>query len=208
MTLAVYETETTDAIDFFTAATYTSQFPPPNFPLPAFLLDIPPPLGLAGLLPAAFSYRNVGEITNTGVEFSWAYDPLGQWGFFLNGSWQDTPETKGIEDERLPNGTLVSAVNTPPEWRLNTALTYNTESWYGSLGLNYQDEAFWTDVLDSRFWGPTDSFAQVNVSLGYRFTENFSLAVNGQNIFDEDVQQHVFGDIISRKITGILHYTF
>ena len=118
------------------------------------------------------------------------------------------PETKGIEDERLPNGTLVSAVNTPPEWRLNTALTFNSESWYGSLGLNYQDDAFWTDVLDSRFWGPTDSFAQVNTSIGYRFSENFSLAVNGQNIFDEDVQQHVFGDIISRKITGILHYTF
>jgi iron complex outermembrane receptor protein len=204
VTLSVYETETTDAIDFFTAATYTSQFPPPNFPLPPFVLDVPPPQGLAGLLPAAFSYRNAGEITNSGVELSWSYDPRGTFNYYLNGSWQDEPETRGIEPEFLPNGQSIVPVNIPPEWRLNAGVALQAERWFGSLGLNYQDDAFWTDVLDSRFWGPTDSFTQFNASLGYRFTDHVSLAVNGQNITDERVQQHVFGDIISRKITGTL----
>ena len=69
------KTETTDAIDFLPAAFYTSAFPPPNFPLPPFVLDVPPPLGLQGLLPARFSYRNIGQITDTGVEFSWQVTP-------------------------------------------------------------------------------------------------------------------------------------
>ena len=204
VTLSIYETETTDSIDFFTAATYTSQFPPPNFPLPPFVLDIPPPLGLQGLLPAAFSYRNAGEIINKGVEFSWGYNPRGIWSFYFNASWQDEPETTGIEEEPLPSGKLVVPVNIPPEWRFNAALTLNDERWFGSAGFNYQDEAFWTDVLDSRFWGPTDSFTQFNASLGYRFSDAVSLSVNGQNLTDERVQQHVFGDIISRKVTGVL----
>jgi len=32
--------------------------------------------------------------------------------------------------------------------------------------------------------------------------------VIGANIFDEEVQQHVFGDIISRKITGQVGFHF
>ncbi len=207
VTLSIYETETTDAIDFFTAATYSSQMPPPNFPLPPFILDVPPPLGLEGLLPAAFSYRNTGEITNKGVEFSWNYNPRSVWSFYFNASWQDEPETTGIEEENLPNGDTIVPVNIPPEWRVNMALTLNGESWFGSAGFNYQDEAFWTDVLDSRFWGPTDSFTQFNASLGYRFSDAVSLSVNGQNLTDERIQQHVFGDIISRKVTGVLRIT-
>jgi outer membrane receptor protein involved in Fe transport len=205
VTLSIYETETTDAIDFYTAATYTAAFPPPGFPLPPFVLDVPPPLGLAGQLPAAFSYRNIGEITNTGVEFSWQLNPrTSPWGFNFNASWQDKPEVKGIPQERLPNGMLVDPINQPPEWRVNTAGTYNSDSWFGSLVLNYQDEAFWTDILDSRFWGPTDSFTSVDFSLGYRFSDAVALSVSGQNITDEEIQQHVFGDIISRKWVGFL----
>ena len=30
----------------------------------------------------------------------------------------------------------------------------------------------------------------------------------GQNLFDERVQQHIFGDIISRKIAGQVSFQF
>ncbi len=120
VTLSIYENETTDAIDFFTASTYTAAMPPPNFPLPPFLLDVPPALGgLQGLLPATFSYRNTGTITDTGVEFSYSYNPRNAWSFFFNGSWQDEPETKDIDMEPLPNGTLIVPVNQPPDFRFN-----------------------------------------------------------------------------------------
>lgn len=208
VSLAVYENTVEDGIDFFTASTYSAANPPPDFPLPTFILDIPPPDGLAGLLPASFSYRNTGEVTNTGVEFSWNYNPRTPASFYINASWQDEPETEGIALEPRPSGELIVPVNIPPEIRLNVGGAYNGERWFGNLNVNYQDEAFWTDILDSRFWGPTDSFTMVNAGLGYRFGESVSLSVTGQNIFDEDVQQHVFGDILSRKVVGILRIDF
>jgi len=201
-TLSIYDNDTTNAIDFYTAATYTAAMPPPNFPLPPFLLDVPPPLGLAGLLPAVFSYRNAGEATNRGEEFCYNYNPRGAWSFYFNSSWQDEPEISGIDKEPLPGGELVYPVNIPPEWRFNGGLAYGGDKFFWSANANYQDEAFWTDILDSRFFGPTDSFTSVNAAAGYRFGDKVTLQVDGQNILDEDIQQHVFGDIISRKVTG------
>jgi iron complex outermembrane receptor protein len=207
-TLSVYENETEDVIDFFTAATYTAAFPPPNFPLPPFVLDIPPPIGLQGLLPALFSYRNIGKVTDRGVEFSWNYNPRNAWAFYFNGSWQDTPEAEGIDQERMPDGRLVDAINQPPEWRFNGGLAYNSDRWFFNANANYQDEAFWTDILDSRYWGPTDSFTSINAGIGVRLGEKMTLSVDGQNLTDEEIQYHVFGDIISRKVVGRLVIEF
>ena len=195
-------------IDFYTESTYSAAFPPPNFPLPPFLLDVPPPQGLAGLLPATFNYRNVGKVTDRGVEFSYRYNPRTAWSFYFNGSWQDTPEVEGIDQEPMPDGTLIDPINQPPEWRFNGGLAYNADRWFFSANANYQDEAFWTDILNSAYWGPTESFTTVNAGLGVRLGEKITLSVDGQNITDEDAQYHVFGDIISRKVTGRLVIEF
>ena len=54
-----------------------------------------------------------------------------------------------------------------------------------------------------------DAIAVYNVSTGVRlWNERMTLQVIGANIFDEEVQQHVFGDIISRKITGQIGINF
>ncbi len=193
VSLAAYRNETTDSIDFFTAAIYTSAFPPPNFPLPPFLLDVPPPFGLAGLLPAAFSYRNIGEIVDRGVEVGVTGTAGEGWNWFFNYSWQDEPEVTGIPIEQ---------VNLPPENRFNAGLGYSGGRYFFNGNVNHQDEAFWTDVLDSRFHGPTEDFTQLNLAVGLRVGDHATFQVNGQNVTDEDVQQHVFGDIIERKVTG------
>ena len=74
---------------------------------------------------------------------------------------------------------------------------------------NWVDAAFWTDVLDERFWGPTDSYTQVNLGLGVRFNEEkATFSLTAQNVFDEEVLQHVFGDIIGRKVSGQLLFRF
>ena len=54
----------------------------------------------------------------------------------------------------------------------------------------------------------TDSFTQVNLGLGVDLTESIRLSVNAQNVFDEDVQQHVFGDLLARKVSGRLRFAF
>ncbi len=198
--LAVYHNETKNSQDFFTAATYTAANPPPGFPLPAFVLAIPPPQGLAGLLPSLFSYRNIGEVTDEGVEASLMYRTGSPWSWSVNYSYQADPEVKGIPREQ---------VNTPPRHRANFSLGYNGDRFFTSGNVNYVDEAFWTDVLDSRFHGPTEEYTQVNLTLGVRLVDDrLQLSVIGSNVFDEEVQQHVFGDIISRKITGQILWSF
>ena len=48
----------------------------------------------------------------------------------------------------------------------------------------------------------------INLNAGFNFNENISLSVNAQNAFDDEVMQHVFGDIISRKVSGQLLLRF
>ncbi len=201
MMLSLYRNETTNDIDFFTRDFYTGANPPPNFPFPPFVLDIPPQFGgLAGVFPAAFSYRNIGETVNEGIEFSLNGNPSNTWSWFFNYSFQEKPEVTGIP---------ANEVGVPPENRVNLGLAYSGDRFFWNANANYQDEAFWTDVLDARFHGPTESFEQFNLGFGVYFNEGDGMfKIDAQNVADEDVQQHVFGDIIGRKVTGRLIFRF
>ncbi|MGZ8798016.1 MAG: hypothetical protein ACXW2F_11785 [Thermoanaerobaculia bacterium] len=66
----------------------------------------------------------------------------------------------------------------------------------------------WRDVLDARFWGPTDSFTSVNASVGVRLNARTTVSVMGTNLLNAKIQQHVFGDIISRKVTGQIRFSY
>lgn len=211
LTASIYRNETTDSIDFYTSGAYTSTNPPPNWPLS---LTVPPflpifPSQLNGLLPAEFSYRNIGETIEEGVEIGLNFRPSLEWSGFLNFSYQEEPELAGVSLETLPNGSTVQPTNVPPEIRFNAGLAYDGPRWFFNVNANYVDEAFWTDVLDSRFWGFTDSFTQVNMGAGVRFGgDAVTLSIQAQNVFDEDIQQHIFGDLIEQKLTGQLLFRF
>ncbi len=233
LTVAAYENTTEDSIDFYTAAEYgganippfivppglppTLRFcfviPPTPAPLaPAQFRGCPPVgvvpgtsipvVGFGGLFPSNFSYRNIGEVVDRGVEFGLQHRMAGAWSWFVNASWQDDPEFEGITD--------TSEQNLPPEWRANFGIGYDVGSWFVNGNVNYQDEAFWGDVnLGPSTVGFTDAFTMVNAAIGVRLMdEQLTLQVIGNNIFDEEVQQHFFGDIISRKITGQVAYRF
>jgi len=227
LTIAAYRNTTEDSIDFYTSSYYgpgnlpIGLIPPPLPPSVAFCFNIPPtplplappqlqgcppvgvvggvPLvGFAGLFPSGFSYRNIGETTDQGVEVS-LQGRRGGWSWFFNASWQDEPEFEGIED--------VNDQNLAPEWRGNAGLAWDGGSYFASVNVNYQDEAFWADVPLAV--GTTDAFTQVNAGIGIRLLdERLTLQLIGSNIFDEDVQQHYFGDIISRKVTGQVGFRF
>ena len=69
--------------------------------------------------------------------------------------------------------------------------------------MNYVDEAFWTDVLGASFHGFTDSFTMVNASFGVKWLDGkLMTTLKGTNILNETtpgrIQQHIFGDIITR----------
>jgi len=201
-TFAAYRNETTDGTDFFAKEFYSSSAPPPGWPLPPFIPIAPGvflPTVPADTFPSLFSYRNIGEAVNQGIEVSLELRPTRAWRISANYTYQKAPEVTGIDE---------SEVNQPPQNRFNLGVSYDAGRWYINGNYNYQDEAFWTDVLDARFHGPTESFGQVNVGLGFRFNDDrLTFSITGSNILDEDVQQHVFGDIISRKVTAELRFT-
>ncbi|HEX9737315.1 MAG TPA: TonB-dependent receptor [Thermoanaerobaculia bacterium] len=201
LSLSLYRNEIEDSTDFFGAAAYTSTNPPPNWPLFFLANGIPIfPSQLNGLFPSLFSYRNIGETVNEGVELAINARPSSKVSWFANYTYQADPDTTGI-----PEGE----VNLPPNNRFNFGLSYDAGRFYVNGTVNYTDEAFWTDVLDSRFWGATDDFTIVNLGFGVRFNDDkITFAVIGTNILDEDFQAHIFGDVIPRRITGELRFRF
>ncbi|MGZ8853824.1 MAG: TonB-dependent receptor domain-containing protein, partial [Thermoanaerobaculia bacterium] len=194
LSASVYRNKTHDFIDFYPASFYTSSNPPARWPLPPQFLDVPP---LRNALPSSFSYRNVGKIINQGVELAVNARPSGQWSWFANYSYQADPQVKGIPAEEI---------NVPPTNRANAGASWDGGTFFLNASVNYQDEAIWRDVLDARYWGPTDSFTSMNAGAGVRVNESITISLTGTNVTNEKIQQHVFGDIISRKVTAQIRF--
>jgi iron complex outermembrane receptor protein len=173
---------------------YTAANPPPGWPLPPAVLALLAQQGI--FLPrTAFTYLNLGPIRNKGIEVSVDHRLGGALSAFANYSWQDDPE---VLDDPNPHPTDELAL--PPTHRFNVGFNYGGERYLGSLSVNYSDDAFWSDVLTSQFHGFTDAYTMVNGSGGVRWLNGrVTTSVKVTNIFNEDVQQHVFGDIIKRQ---------
>jgi iron complex outermembrane receptor protein len=210
LTLAAYRNETKGSIDFYASNAYgPGNLPAPSPVLPPALIPCflftpgsgPPacPLsGLAGLVPSDYSYRNVGDTVDRGVELSLEQN-LRDWTWYANASWQADPIIGG--------GVDPADINLPPTWRANLGVAHDVGKRFWTADVNYQDKAYWADVLNYRGW--TAAFTQVNASVGWRFShDHVTLKVFAQNLFDERVQQHIFGDIISRKVAGQVSYKF
>jgi outer membrane receptor protein involved in Fe transport len=210
LSAAVYSNDIDHSIDFYVSDVYRAgNLPAPSATLPAAIIPCfnfapgsgpgaCPFGGLAGLVPSDYSYRNLGTSLNRGVEFSVQRDTRA-WNWFVNLSWQADPKIGG--------GIDAAEVNIAPDWRANLGLGHDSRKRFWSASLNYQGKAYWADVLYARAWTP--SFTQVNAAFGWRFVDDrLTFKLVGQNLTDERVQQHIFGDIISRKFAGQVSYQF
>jgi outer membrane receptor protein involved in Fe transport len=216
VTAAWFQNDTKDDVFFTQVASYRATTPPPNWPLPPFALELlfcpanapagrPCPFGPGNGLPAAFSYRALGKVRQRGVEFGVDGAISREVSAFANYSYQPNPTAIGFPQ---------SEINLPPENRFNMGVNYDGPRFLGNLALSYQGEAYWQDVLDARYAGFTDAFTQVNLTGGVKFGKRsrardqyvFSLKV--VNLFNEEIQQHVFGDIFKRQVAGELRVSF
>jgi outer membrane receptor protein involved in Fe transport len=195
---AVYLNETRDDI-FFTELTefrYHALNPPPGWPLPPQVLALIPP---DGTLPARFTYLNLGRVRQKGFELGIDAVAVPGVNVFANYSYQATPD---------PDFDL-SELNLPPKNRFNTGFHFSRDRYFGNLSLSYTDSAFWQDVLDVRFHGPTDSYTLVSVGAGLRWGgERLVTSVKITNLGNREVQQHVFGDVIKRQVVGEVRVGF
>ena len=70
-------------------------------------------------------------------------------------------------------------------------------------------KAFWSDILTPAFDGFTDAFTMVNGSFGVRWNDRrITTSIKSTNLFNETIQQHVFGDLLRRSVTAEVRFDF
>ena len=217
---AVYWTKSKDEIFFTQTGRYRALAPPPNWvqtfspggtpilPVTSILgiLEVlPPPCAspvatcTTGGLPSEYSYLNLGTVKNKGFELGVDGAVNSALNLFANYSYQAEPE---------PDFAL-SEINLPPTNRFNAGFSYSQGHFLGNLSVSYVDNAFFQDVLDARFAGPTEAYTQVNGAFGVKFLkEKLQTTIKVINLLDEDIQSHVFGDIMKRQVIGEVRVTF
>jgi iron complex outermembrane receptor protein len=197
VTASVYWNTTEDGIYFTPVAAYSPSNPPPGWPLPPAF--VPP-----NVLTSQYTYLNIGKIFDKGVELGVNGVVNRHLSVFTNYSYQWMPE---IEDFQA--GTSIADINWPPKNRFNAGVNVDYSRFFGNFSVNYTDEAYWQDVLDARFAGTTDPFTLLNGAFGVRWLDDrITTSVKVTNLGNEEVMQHVFGDIIKRQVVGEVRLEF
>jgi outer membrane receptor protein involved in Fe transport len=224
VTAAWFLNETKNDVYFTQVGSYRATNQPPGwsslFPPPLNFLFIeslycapgttpsaarPCPFGAGNGLPSAFSYVNFGTVRQKGLELGVDGNVSKQLSGFVNYSYQPTPDAIGFP---------ASEMNLPPKNRFNLGMNYNGPRWLGNLAVSYQGEAYWQDVLDARYAGFTDAFTQVNTTFGVKLGKvtkdkaQYIAQLKIVNLFNDEIQQHIFGDIFKRQIAGELRVSF
>ena len=201
---AVYFSRNQDEIFFTQTGRYLPPSPPPGWPLPPLVLAaLPPPCitlpCTTGGLPSEYNYRNLGEVKNKGFELGIDGAVNQAWNVFANYSYQAEPE---------PDFDI-SEINLPPANRFNAGFNFSQGNFLGNLSVSFVDDAYFQDVLDARFAGPTEAYTQVNGAFGVKFLgEKLQTTIKVINLLNEDIQSHVFGDILKRQVIGEVRVVF
>jgi outer membrane receptor protein involved in Fe transport len=204
---AVYVNDMDDSITFMPLAPavdpYTSEDPPPGWPLPPFVLDLMAAQGI--LLPrTAFSYFNLGPTRQKGLELSIEHQAGGGLSAFANYSWQGTPRVLDDADP-FPFREL----SLPPRHRFNIGAAHAGRRFLGALSAHYAARAFWSDVLTPDFDGFTGAYTMVNGSFGIRWRDGrVTTSIKGTNLLNQTIQQHIFGDLLRRSATAEVRLDF
>ena len=186
---AFYVNDTRDMILFTQTNSYTSANPPPQWPLPPELADG---------LPSQYSYKNFPLVTDRGVELSLDARISPAVTAFVNYTWQDDPKTQDFPQ---------SEVGIPPTHHVNAGVGVSRSRYFGSASVSYQDKAFWQDVIPYLGW--TSPYTVLNLGAGIRSADGtMTAAVRVTNALNHTTQQHIFGDLMKRTVTGEVRFAF
>jgi outer membrane receptor protein involved in Fe transport len=184
---------------------YTSQNPPSGWPLPPSVLDRLAQQGI--YLPSNVKTLNFGKVRNRGFEASVDQPLSPMFSAFANYSFQATPQTRSALSD--PYRYPAMSLPVPPRARFNWGINLHAKRYIGSFSVNYAGQAFWTDSRDPSFYGFTHSYTMVNGDFGVRWAEGkVTTSIKAINLLNDDIQQHIFGDILKRRIFGELQFGF
>jgi outer membrane receptor protein involved in Fe transport len=200
---AFYVNDTDNSILFTQTGSYRAATPPPGWPLPPIALELIVQSGRFGPgngLPSTFSYLNLGKVRQKGIELGVEGNVTNEFTSYVNYSYQPEPEPEGFD---------ITELNLPPQHRFNIGAGYNSRKWLGNVGISRSSSAYWQDVLDSRFHGSTEGFTITSATVGYKWNgDKLITSLKITNLFDEEILQHVFGDITRRQIVGEVRVAF
>jgi len=202
VTAAFYYNVTDDGIFFTPDQFYSAAAAPPGLPpvIVGALATLNPPV----LLPSRFTYLNLGRIKDKGFEAGVDAAMNRYVNVFANYSYQAKPIA-----EDLPPPSTINDINWPAKNRFNAGFDFNYSHFLGNLSVNFTDDAYWQDVLDIRYAGTTNDFTLVNGTFGVRWLgDRITTSVKVVNLGNQQVQQHIFGDIIKRQVVGEIRYSF
>ncbi len=184
---------------------YTSQNPPPGWPLPPFVLDLLAEYGIEFL--AVVKTLNLGGLRNRGFEVGINHAVSDWLTAYANYSHQQKPVQRDAASD--PGYIPSISISVAPPHRFNTGFAVSRGRYLGMLSVNYSDKAFWTDVLHEQFYGYSRSYTMVNASFGIRWAEGkVTTSLKATNLANQDIQQHIFGDILKRSIVGEVRLSF
>ena len=220
--LAFYINDQDDNINFTTTpsviaanglpAFFTPTHPPPGWTelgLPVALLGVPAfRAQVFDRVPATYTYLNLGPTRNKGVEVSLDHSFTNSLSGFANYSWQSDPEV--LTPDSGKRAFPVEELSVPPHHRVNVGLNYNSDRFLGSANVNHVTEGYFNDVLASLgFDGFTDAYTIVNASFGVKWNKGRVVTtIKGNNILNQEIRQHVFGDILKMSLVGEVRFTF
>ena len=119
----------------------------------------------------------------------------------------DTGRVPVIEDPRL-EGATVGGAPYPLDGAgpFGAALANRGTSQHASVSM--ATAAFWSDVLTPAFHGYTDGYTLVNGSFGVRWNNGaVTTLLKVTNLFNQSIQQHIFGEILRRTVVGEVRFS-
>jgi outer membrane receptor protein involved in Fe transport len=186
----VYTQTTGNDIWFLPTDFYTPGNPPPLWPVDPSLVP---------LLFKTFSFMNLAEVRNRGIELATKMD----WPRLTGGRRLAVQGSYTFQaDPRLESDVPV-VINRPSRHRLAGSATYETPRWNASGEVHYTDRAFWADVFTPEFWGYTNAYTSVDARASYHRPADarWEVWLAGTNLLDQKIKTHVYGDTIRRKVT-------
>ena len=203
---AVYLNRRDDPISFTelpaTADPYTAENPPPGWLLPPQALTF---MALVGaVLPrTAFTYLNLGPTQQVGAELWVDHRISRSMSTWFNYSWQDEPRILEADNPYLP-----TELSLPPTHRFNVGASLDGSRFLGNVSVSAATDAFWSDVLTPEFHGYSDGYTMVNGSFGMKWSGgSITTLIKVTNLFNQSIQQHIFGDILRRTVVGEVRFS-
>ena len=182
---------------------YTAENPPPGWVLPPQVLSFMASAAGIYLPRTAFTYSNLGPTRHVGAELWFDQRISRSASAWFNYSWQAEPEILDSDNPFLPEELTL-----PPTHRVNVGGSLNGTRFLGNASVSMASAAFWSDVLTPAFHGYTDGYTMVNGSFGVRWNNGaVTTLLKVTNLFNQSIQQHIFGDILRRTVVGEVRFS-